>query len=100
MTSNATLIELNYYGYEPNEPFAYFGAAFFGVCFFIVVVLNVRFKSWFSTVIPVASAMNVVGFALRPYSANSMGKYIVSVLCVLLSPKVFAMADYTMISSM
>ena len=49
--------EYNFYGYEPNKPLAYFGTAFFGVMCLAIMILNIKFKSWFFMVIPIASAM-------------------------------------------
>jgi len=49
-------------------------------------------------VIPVASLMEVVSYILRPTSAYTLGKFVLSILCVLLAPTVFAMADYSLIS--
>jgi hypothetical protein len=99
--SNTTDVEqFNIYGYDPNRPLAYACTAIFAVLCVAVGIINIRHKSWFFIVIPIASAMEVVGFAIRPDAAFDVGKYIVTTLCILLAPTVYAMADYALVSRM
>lgn len=90
----------NIYGYEPSEAGAYISAAIFAVLFLAVLALNIRYKTWFFMVVPIASIMELIGFVLRPDSEYNVKRYIVSTLGILLAPTVFAMADYTLISRM
>jgi len=88
------------YGYYPNEPLAYAAVGVFAALCLTMIALNIRFKSWFMMVIPAASMMELIGFALRPFAALDVPKYVVSTLMILLAPTVFAMADYSLLSKM
>jgi hypothetical protein len=104
MEHNSTVplanIPHNFMGYDPNRPAAYVAGAIFGVLMIIVGAHNIKFRSWFFMVVPIASAMEMVGFFIRPDAAYTMGKFIPTTLCILLSPTIFAMADYALISKM
>jgi len=98
MANTTFVYDPNFYGYDPSTPGAIVTAVLFAVMGTVVLILNVRFKSWFLMAVPVAAYMEVVGFALRLDSSYDLGKYIVAVLCILLAPTVFAVADYGLIS--
>jgi len=88
----------NIFGYDPNKHAAEAAAILFAALCIITFALNIKFKSRFLMVIPIAALMETIGYALRPYSAFNVGKYIITTLCILLAPTIFAMADYALIS--
>jgi hypothetical protein len=100
MDNSTVIIDNNIYGYDPNHRLAQVAAAIFALLMIVVLIINIRFRSWFFMVIPIASLMEAIGFVVRPYAAYSVGKYIISTLCILLAPTVYAMGDYAMISKM
>ena len=61
----------NIFGYVPSETGAIIAGVLFGILFIIVLAITIRKKSWFLIVVPIASMMEVIGFALRPGSANT-----------------------------
>jgi len=97
-TTIPTGYQYNLYGYDPSETGAIISAILFGILGIAVFGINWRHKSWFLISIPIASLMEVIGFAVRPNAAYSVSQYIVTVLMILLAPTVFAMADYALIS--
>lgn len=88
----------NIYGYDPSTAGAIISSIIFAIIAAITLGLSIRYRTWFMLVIPIGATMEVIGFALRPSSSHSVGKYVITTLMILLSPTIFAMADYTMIS--
>ncbi len=96
-TSNTTEVH-HFYDYEPNIPLAYVAAAFFAVCAVAVFILNYRSKMYFMTPLVIGSVMEVIGFLLRRPSEDHLGVFIISLLCILLAPTVFAITDYSLLA--
>jgi len=100
MDGNSTVVvpEFNFYGYDPNKPAAIACAVLFAVCLVAVFALNIKFKSWFMMVVPAAALLELIGFVLRPTALYTEGKYVTSLVCIIVAPTVYACADYAMIS--
>jgi len=91
-------MEYSLYGYTPEETGAIVVSITFGIFALIIFYQNLKFKTYFFHFVPVASAMECIGFALRPHSEFHFNRYIVSTLFILLSPTIFALAGYTLTS--
>jgi len=91
-------MEYSLYGYTPEETGAIVVSITFGLFAIITLFQNFKFKSYYFIFVPIASAMECVGFALRPHSEFHFSQYIVSTLLILLSPTIFAMAGFSLIS--
>jgi len=92
--------QYNFYGYEPSLPGAIISAVLYGIFLLVLVILNMRFKSWFMMVVPAAGVLELIGFILRPVAKYDEGRYVTSLVCVYSAPTVYATADYAMISKL
>jgi len=90
--------EFNFYGYNPSKPGAIIAAALYGIFVLIISALNIRFKCWFMFLVPAAGLLELIGFCLRPIALYNEGKYVTSLVCIIVAPTVYATADYNMIS--
>jgi len=103
---NATYInpvDLTFFGFKPNIPISIAAIVVFAILTLILLGLNVKFKAWFFMILPLAGAMETIGFLSHTYCIyhpNNEPSYILFMVPVLLAPTVFAAADYTLVSKL
>ena len=88
-----------FYHYVPSTAFAVIGLVVFGLLFLALTAQYVRYwrSGWFSSMLALGSALELVGYVLRYYLTRHWDKdlFIVSYVFLLVSPNFFAFVNYS-----
>jgi hypothetical protein len=65
--------------YEPNFPLAVIGTIIYGFLFFYIAIQTFRYRSWFFLTVVIGAGIDVVGYAMRVYSALNQTEIVCSI---------------------